>query len=229
MGSNGARGGRTDAGANRTTAQRYTKPQKNKFGYTVTKGNYQTINEKGKVVGSSFISEGANKSNRDIDKLPLSGTKVIGTLFKGPLAKGAKFNRKSFENQVVGNTKKGAIRIDRKEWDSMSNTKKESIYGDYIKSRQSGKTDYYGRNITGGGDGKIIQPTITSPTTLAKADAIANSPTTAEVSQSSAIDAAPYDLRKTKAKGRSRTILTSSKGVQQDDKLTLGKKSLLGA
>jgi len=50
-------------------------------------------------------------------------------------------------------------------------------------------------------------------------------PTAPEVSQSKAADA--YDLRKTKARGRSSTIITSSKGVQ-DETLTLGKKSLLG-
>ena len=50
-------------------------------------------------------------------------------------------------------------------------------------------------------------------------------PTVAEVSQSQAADA--YDVRKTKAKGRSSTIITSAKGVE-DDTLTLGRKSLLG-
>ena len=50
-------------------------------------------------------------------------------------------------------------------------------------------------------------------------------PTVAEVSQSKAADA--YDPRKSKAKGRSSTIMTSSKGVE-DETLTLGKKSLLG-
>jgi len=52
------------------------------------------------------------------------------------------------------------------------------------------------------------------------------SPTTAEVSQSKAIDAAAYDNRKTKAKGRSMTIL---KRNVADSTLILGKKSLLGA
>ena len=63
------------------------------------------------------------------------------------------------------------------------------------------------------------------------------SPTTAEISQSSAIDASSLaetdttliDKRKIKKKGRSSTILTSSKGVKSDDELTLGKKSLLGS
>ena len=53
----------------------------------------------------------------------------------------------------------------------------------------------------------------------------APTPTAPEVSQSQAADA--YDPRKTKAKGRSTTILTGPKGVEEET-LTLGKKSLLG-
>ena len=64
-----------------------------------------------------------------------------------------------------------------------------------------------------------------------------SSPTTAEISQSSAIDASPLattdttliDKRKIKKKGRSSTILTSSKGIKPDETLTLGKRSLLGS
>ena len=52
-------------------------------------------------------------------------------------------------------------------------------------------------------------------------------PTVAEVSQSQATSMDGYDARKTKAKGRSSTIMTSSKGVE-DETITLGKKSLLG-
>ena len=65
---------------------------------------------------------------------------------------------------------------------------------------------------------KVIRPTPPPPPAPV-------TPTVAEVSQSQAADA--YDPRKTKAKGRSSTIMTSSKGVE-DETLTLGKKSLLG-
>ena len=54
------------------------------------------------------------------------------------------------------------------------------------------------------------------------------SPTKAEISQSSATDASPYDNRKTKAKGRSMMIMTSSRGINRNNTLTLGKPSLLG-
>ena len=53
------------------------------------------------------------------------------------------------------------------------------------------------------------------------------SPTTAEVSQATATSMDGYDSRKTKAKGRSMTIMTGPSGVE-DQTLTLGKKSLLG-
>ena len=75
-----------------------------------------------------------------------------------------------------------------------------------------------------GGGNQVVQsstpkvPTVPEPVT----------PTTAEVSQSTATDADEYDLITTKKKGRSMTTLTSSQGVT-DDKLILGKKSLLGA
>ena len=51
--------------------------------------------------------------------------------------------------------------------------------------------------------------------------------TTAEVSQVTATSMDGYDSRKTKAKGRSMTILTSPYGVE-DKTATLGKASLLG-
>ena len=51
-------------------------------------------------------------------------------------------------------------------------------------------------------------------------------PTEAEVSQSTATSMDGYDSRKTKRRGRSATILTSTMGVEGET--TLGKKSLLG-
>jgi len=72
--------------------------------------------------------------------------------------------------------------------------------------------------------GSVFRP---SPPPRPTPAPIAVAPTVAEVSQSEATSADGYDLRKTKAKGRSSTIMTSSKGVS-DETITLGKKSLLG-
>jgi len=73
----------------------------------------------------------------------------------------------------------------------------------------------------GGSVARVFRP----PTPPAPAPII--TPTVAEVSQSQATSMDGYDARKTKAKGRSSTIITSSKGVEGET-VTLGKKSLLG-
>ena len=52
-------------------------------------------------------------------------------------------------------------------------------------------------------------------------------PTQPEISQATSTSMDGYDSRKTKAKGRSMTILTSPYGVE-DKTATLGKASLLG-
>ena len=70
----------------------------------------------------------------------------------------------------------------------------------------------------GGAVRKVIRPTPPPPPAPV-------TPTVAEVSQSQAADA--YDPRSAMARGRSSTIITGSKGVE-DESLTLGKKSLLG-
>ena len=79
----------------------------------------------------------------------------------------------------------------------------------------------------GGAVARIVRPRPTPAPAPAPAP-IAVAPTVAEVSQATATSMDGYDSRKTKAKGRSATIMTSSKGVE-DQTLTLGKKSLLGA
>ena len=52
-------------------------------------------------------------------------------------------------------------------------------------------------------------------------------PTAPEVSQATATAMDGYDARKTKARGRSTTILTGPKGVEEET-LTLGRRRLLG-
>ena len=78
----------------------------------------------------------------------------------------------------------------------------------------------------GGAVARIVRPSRPTPAP-APAPTPVVSPTAPEVSQATATSMDGYDARKTKAKGRSTTIMTSSKGVE-DETLTLGKKSLLG-
>ena len=77
----------------------------------------------------------------------------------------------------------------------------------------------------GGSPARAIKSFITPPRP-APAPVMA-SPTTAEVSQATTTSMDGYDSRKTKAKGRSMTIMTGPGGVE-DQTLTLGRKSLLG-
>ena len=223
----GNAGGRNDAGPNRTVAQRYTKPTTTKPGTTSNTGNYQTIDESGKVVGSSFISQGKYKSDRDIDKLPLSGTKVVATMFKGPLGKGAKYSRKFFVNEVIGNEKKGSnIKTTKEEFARMSDSEKESLYSGYTKDRQSGTKDAYGRDVIGG-DGGNNTPTVIKKN-VGGSTIQTTAPTEAEVSQSETANADAAAL-KVKKRGRSMTMMSGAKGVTRTSSdYSLGKKSLLG-
>jgi len=75
--------------------------------------------------------------------------------------------------------------------------------------------------------GGVFRKPVQMATQAAVIKPIAVAPTVAEVSQSQATSMDGYDARKTKSKGRSSTIITSAKGVE-DDTLTLGRKSLLG-
>ena len=212
-GNAGSGGGRQDAGPNRTVAM------------NVNTG--QTINESGRVVGSSFISEGANKSNRDIDKIPLSGTKIVATMLKKPLAKGAKYNREFFVNSVIGNTKKGSnITTTKEQFSKMSASEKESLYSGYTKARQSGTKDAYGRDVIGG-DGGNNTPTVIKKN-IGGNTIQTTAPTEAEVSQSETANADASAL-KVKKRGRSMTMMSGPKGVTKTSPdYSLGKTSLLG-
>ena len=76
----------------------------------------------------------------------------------------------------------------------------------------------------GGAVARVTRPFKPTP---APAPAPVVTPTAPEVSQATATSMDGYDARKTKARGRSTTILTGPKGVEEDT-LTLGRKSLLG-
>ena len=74
----------------------------------------------------------------------------------------------------------------------------------------------------GGAVARIIRPSRPTP-----APAPVITPTAPEVSQATATAMDGYDARKTKARGRSTTIMTGPRGVQ-DETVTLGRRSLLG-
>ena len=106
-----------------------------------------------------------------------------------------------------------------------ANKKSQQNLMDY-EGQAAGVTSMRGPNNMNNDSGNDTAPTQVATNVGGK---IIKSPTTAEVSQSNATDTAAYDNRKTKAKGRTMTILTSSRGVGKDTKAVLGTKSLLGS
>jgi hypothetical protein len=88
------------------------------------------------------------------------------------------------------------------------------------------------RGDSDGGNNTTTTPKVKVPV-IPKVD---TAPTTVEVDQCSATDTTTVkedDIytrkRKAKARGRSMMTLTSAQGVKKDDKLTLGRPSLLGS
>ena len=73
----------------------------------------------------------------------------------------------------------------------------------------------------GGAVARIVRPSRPTPAPAPV------TPTAPEVSQSTATSMDGYDSRKTKARGRSTTILTGPRGVDEETP-TLGRRSLLG-
>jgi len=97
-------------------------------------------------------------------------------------------------------------------------------YKSYMTDRLGGKIDAAGNVNPGYGrdrDNNIQTQKVVGGRTI-----LTETPTEAEVAESEAADS-EYDARKTKRRGRRRTILTSQRGASGN--LVLGKPTLLGA
>ena len=192
-------GGRTDAGPNRTTA---------------TKIGVGDINEKGKQTSDNAFR---NRGKDSVNKISTPATMILGPALKA----GTVVNRDFFTDKVLGSKNyKGTTKQD---FDKMTARQQDDMYGSYMSSRQSGKTDAYGNATNNqGGDGAVIKKNIGGSTIQTTA------PTEAEVSQSEAANADAAAL-KVKKRGRSASIMTGPKGVTRTSTdYSLGKKSLLG-
>ena len=141
----------------------------------------------------------------------------------------SRYNRDYFANEVLG---KGAYKeTTKQDFEKMSSTSQESLYSGYMSGRQSGKTDAYGNPVPQGDNGGV-------PNSSGGPNITKTAPTTAEVSQATTAAAKPTEtaettasnrLLKIKKRGRSQSIMTSSKGVTKTSAdYSLGKSSLLG-
>ena len=186
--------------------------KKNKF-TDLTKEN---LNPNNNV--QTKISKPKNIVETIIDKSP-----VINLLKNNPISKKTEeVNRKFYKEKVVPAGKSTA-----------------PDYETYMKDRLSGKTDAYGNKTARDNDGRNNNTPIPK-VKVAEIPKVKTAPTEAEVSQSAATDtttvAEPKKVddiytrkRKTKARGRSMMTLTGPRGLKKDEKLTLGRPSLLGS
>ena len=174
------------------------------------------INEKGQSLEKdAFRNRGAEKIKNAKFKTPATA------ILTKPLQAGSKVTRDFFTDKVLGSKNyKGTTKQD---FDKMTARQQDDMYGSYMSSRQSGKTDAYGNATNNqGGDGAVIKKNIGGNTIQTTA------PTEAEVSQSEAANADAAAL-KVKKRGRSQSIMTRSKGVTKTAaNYSLGKPSLLG-
>ena len=140
----------------------------------------------------------------------------------------AKTISKIADFSLVGRAVKGianSIKDNRNRKNTDKNTANSRLSGSFTTEYNTSKgrtnnNSFSNDNNDGGNDNSIPVATNVGGT-------IVTAPSSAEVSQSKATDVT-YDSRKTKAKGRSMTILTNSRGVGKNTNAVLGTKSLLG-
>ena len=178
-----------------------------------------------------FYQRGATDIKNKAEKFPTPTLAILS----GPLQSGSRKNREFFTDKVLGSKNfKGTTKDD---FQKLSATAQESMFSDYMSSRQSGKTDAYGNQIGTGRDDSsmaartkkksiksIEQPKVSSQmdNTGVKSDLITadkTAPTDVEMTDDE------YKVA-TKKKGRRRTVLTSVTG--DTSKPQLSKKTLLG-
>ena len=132
---------------------------------------------------------------------------------------------------IIGRTVKGiynSVQDNKNRRATDKNTANSRLSGSFTTEYNTSKGRNNNNSFTNNDSGDSGNNTAPTQVATNVGGKIIKSPTTAEVSQSSATDAAAYDNRKTKSKGRSMTIMTSSKGINRNNTLTLGKPSLLG-
>ena len=193
--------------------------------YKTVGTNRKTVKQYGTVADAKQTSkryEFRESGARKIDKQKIGAFSIL----KEPFKAGSRITRDFFTDKVL-TSKRGFKGMNKRQFESLSIAKQNEIYSGYLSDRSSSKIDAYGNTLSGGGNDNTPAQTIIKKTAGGQT-VQTTAPTEAELSQSAAADAEAYDLRKTKKRGRSITTLTSSKGLT-DDKLTLGKPSLLGA
>ena len=180
--------------------------------------------------------------NYEVKDIP--GSKLISGLTRDLRQKQFEGNRKFFQEKVLTSKNRGGY------------TNTLDSYSSYMKNRLSNKTDAYGNklNLNTGQEVEKDPNTPESREAVGRANARSGYGPAVEIygadgnryvegalniglekpgskkSEETKTSDKKYDSRRTKKRGRSQTLLTSSKGVTKvSDDYSLGKKSLLGS
>jgi hypothetical protein len=205
-GSTGGNGGVGPAGVTYTTVGTSRKTVKQ---YGTVESAKQTAKR------NEFRVSGARK----IDNMKVPGAI---NLLKGPLKAGSKITRDFFTNKVL-TSKRGYKGLNKRQFESLSIAEQNKIYSGYMDDRLSNKTDAYGNTLSGGGNDNTPRVEVKN---IGGREVQVEAPTETEMSEAQT-ESEEYDARKTKRRGRRRTILTSQRGASGN--LVLGKPTLLGA
>ena len=222
----------------------HTSTKKSKPAKTFTNYTKQNLNPSDDTAAKTnlFINQGAINTKNTLKGPVLS---VASPFFE----KGSIKTRTYFLDDVLTSKKaKKNIGYTQDEFKKLSSTKQEEVYKSYLDNRMSGATDAFG-NVSAGysrekvvhtnKDGtkefkEVILKSGNGSNTQERANVVTEKnvggttilTTEGKVAEEKA-EAEEYDARKTKKRGRRRTILTSQTGAGGN--LVLGKPSLLGA
>ena len=222
----------------------HTSTKKSKPAKTFTNYTKQNLNPSDDTAAKTnlFINQGAINTKNTLKGPVLS---VASPFFE----KGSIKTRTYFLDDVLTSKRaKKNIGYTQDEFKKLSSTKQEEVYKSYLDNRMSGATDAFG-NVSAGysrekvvhtnKDGtkefkEVILKSGNGSNTQERANVVTEKnvggttilTTEGKVAEEKA-EAEEYDERKTKKRGRRRTILTSQTGATGN--LVLGKPSLLGA
>ena len=196
---------------------------------TKSQETYRTSKSYKSSVTSKQIKESKEKTKKAISKSALdnyqipksdTGLTILDTALNAAQKlrqKSFETNRKFYQEKVLKSKNRGGYE------DTLDS------YESYMSDRLSGKVDAYGNPITRDtNDGRNNQPAQPpEPILVTKNVGGTEVQTTEAKLAEEKAESEEYDARKTKRRGRRRTILTSQTGASGN--LVLGKPSLLGA
>jgi hypothetical protein len=232
MGSNSASNGNSGSDAFVNKKSKVKTVKRDKFGYEVKQNPVVKFVKGGVKAGTDYVKSGGAVGGilRDLKKFTKPSARQIEDR-KLPFGERNQFykidmfnkrnkgQRDFYTNRVLKGTEKA-------NFGSLNSNEQEKQFKSYLAKRISGETDAIGRTRVQGKGGDGVPNSSGGPTVGKVDQATTNTEPTEGVIEKT--DDIILRKKKTKAQGRSMTILKSAQGAT-DQGLTLGKRSLLGS